>query len=80
NRTREPFPTTITPMPTISGALFACTRASFDRLGGFDPAYFLHVEDVDMCRRAANLGLPVMLCQMPKPAIWQHERSAQMGD
>ena len=31
-------------------------RADFERLGGFDEGYFLHVEDVDLCRRAIEAG------------------------
>lgn len=31
-------------------------RADFDQLGGFDEGYFLHVEDVDLCRRAIEAG------------------------
>ena len=31
-------------------------RLSFDQLGGFDEDYFLHVEDIDVCRRAGEMG------------------------
>ena len=31
-------------------------RESFDRIGGFDPAYFLHVEDIEICRRVRIEG------------------------
>lgn len=56
NRHHEDIPTELTPMPTISGALFALHRSTFDLLKGFDPAYFLHVEDIDLCKRARALG------------------------
>lgn len=40
----------------ISGAFFMMRRADFQQLGGFDEVYFLHVEDVDLCRRAIEAG------------------------
>ncbi|ABI77671.1 glycosyl transferase, group 2 family protein [Hyphomonas neptunium ATCC 15444] len=40
----------------ISGAFFMMRRADFQMLGGFDERYFLHVEDVDLCRRAIEAG------------------------
>jgi hypothetical protein len=43
----------------ISGALMLLPRTLFDRLQGFDPAYRLHAEDLDLCRRARALGATV---------------------
>lgn len=39
-----------------SGALMLLPRACFEALGGFDEGYFLHVEDLDLCRRARAAG------------------------
>ena len=39
-----------------SGALLLLPRALFDRIGGFDEGYRLHVEDLDLCRRARLAG------------------------
>lgn len=44
------------PVGAISGAFFLMRRADFETLGGFDEGYFLHVEDVDLCRRALEAG------------------------
>lgn len=43
----------------ISGALMLLPRALFDRIGGFDEGYRLHVEDLDLCRRAREAGAMV---------------------
>jgi hypothetical protein len=56
NRNGEPAPDGPVPMDTVSGALMYLSRAGFDRLGGFDEGYFLHVEDIDLCRRAEADG------------------------
>ena len=49
-------PTQAIEMPVISGAFFLTSKASMARLNGFDEAYFLHVEDVDLCRRCREAG------------------------
>lgn len=51
NRNREPLPDTLTDLPVVSGAFMALPKLVFDAIGGFDPRFFLHVEDVDLCRR-----------------------------
>lgn len=43
-------------MDVISGAFFLMSRDGFQQLGGFDEGYFLHVEDIDLCRRARAMG------------------------
>jgi GT2 family glycosyltransferase len=56
NRTHEPEPDGPVPMGAVSGALMYLSRQGFDQLGGFDDGYFLHVEDLDICRRAEEAG------------------------
>ena len=56
HREREPLPEAAVPMPTVSGAAMLMSRAGFDQLGGFDEGYFLHVEDIDICKRARDAG------------------------
>ena len=43
----------------VSGALMLMPRILFERIGGFDPAYRLHAEDLDLCRRARDAGAVV---------------------
>jgi N-acetylglucosaminyl-diphospho-decaprenol L-rhamnosyltransferase len=44
----------------ISGALMMLPRSVFERLQGFDEAYFLHCEDLDLCHRVRDAGLAVV--------------------
>lgn len=52
----------VIPMEVISGALFATNRTTFQRFGGFDPRFFLHVEDIDLCVRVNEGGGQTWLC------------------
>ncbi|MEO6076238.1 MAG: glycosyltransferase family 2 protein [Dokdonella sp.] len=54
-------PTNPGSVDAISGACFAIRRDVFDGLGGFDEGYFLHFEDLDLCRRVRDAGLRVLL-------------------
>lgn len=56
HREKEPLSEGPMPMPTVSGALMLMDRKSYDLLGGFDEGYFLHVEDIEICRRVRSLG------------------------
>ena len=52
----EPMPEGPVRVGVITGAFFVMRTADFRALGGFDEAYFVHVEDVDLCRRAIEAG------------------------
>lgn len=54
NRQKEESPSGPVPMPVVSGAMMYMSRRSWEILEGFDENYFLHVEDIDICRRAGE--------------------------
>lgn len=56
NLAHQPLPPSLVAVPAISGAFMLMPRQTWDRLNGMDPGYFLHVEDLDFCRRLANAG------------------------
>lgn len=56
-----PMPESAVPCENVSGALLLLPRAVFERLQGFDEGYFLHCEDLDLCRRVRDLGRTVWL-------------------
>lgn len=43
----------------ISGALMLIKREAFAAARGFDEGYFMHAEDLDLCRRIRELGFEV---------------------
>ena len=45
----------------VSGALMLLPLQVYRQLGGFDEAFFLHCEDLDLCRRVRDAGYKVLL-------------------
>lgn len=54
----QPFfePSEASAVPWVLGAALAVRRSAFERVGGFDPAFFMYYEEVDLCRRLAAIG------------------------
>ncbi|MFK7955821.1 MAG: glycosyltransferase family 2 protein [Lysobacterales bacterium] len=46
----------------VSGALMMVSARCLHAIGGFDEAYFLHCEDLDLMRRAGQAGWQTRLC------------------
>ncbi len=55
------IPAEVIQTEAVSGALMLMPRPVFARVGGFDEGYFLHCEDLDICRGVRNLGYQVLL-------------------
>ncbi len=84
----EPLPEGPIAVGAISGAFFALSRPDFDSLQGFDEEYFLHVEDVDLCRRALEAGGSVIFqplagalhytstSDVPSPVVVSHKAAS----
>ncbi|NID17095.1 glycosyltransferase family 2 protein [Luteibacter yeojuensis] len=56
-----PLPDGAEEVEIVSGAIVLMPRTAFDRLHGFDETFFLHCEDMDLCRRARDAGYKVLL-------------------
>jgi N-acetylglucosaminyl-diphospho-decaprenol L-rhamnosyltransferase len=78
------------PADWVSGACFMARRRALEELGGFDEAYFMFAEDMDLCWRAHRAGWGVGVEPAaevthaegvsrrlhPYRMIWAHHRSA----
>lgn len=49
------------PVDVVTGCLLLIDRALWERLEGFDPAFFMYGEDADLCLRARKLGARPMV-------------------
>lgn len=56
HREGEMIPEALHTTPTVSGAAMMMDREQFLEIGGFDERYFLHVEDIDICRVVRERG------------------------
>jgi GT2 family glycosyltransferase len=57
-------------VPWFSGACVLVRRSAFAAVGGFDPAYFLYCEDVDLSWRLRAAGW--RLRYVPRAVIWHY--------
>lgn len=60
----------------VSGAVMLLSRAALEVTGGFDERFFLYVEDVDLCLRAARAGLHTVVAPEARA---RHEGAASAG-
>ncbi len=45
-----------------SGGCFVTRKDVFDQIEGFDPSFFAHMEEIDLCWRMKNAGYKIMAC------------------
>ena len=74
NQHQTPRPTEIAEIPTLSGACLFLPAADYARLGGMDEGYFLHVEDIDFCKRFRDKGGHVWF--NPHVTVTHHKSSS----
>ena len=56
NKHQDALPETTHDVPAISGACMCVRKSDFEKLGGLDESYFLHVDDLDFCMRVSRAG------------------------
>ena len=64
----------------VSGAAMLIEREAFQRLGGFDPGFFMFYEDIDLCLRANQAGCATIV--EPKWSVRharRHSTDARFG-
>ena len=60
DQTAERLPLSPIEVDAVSGAFMLVDRIAFDTVGGMDEGYFLHFEDLDLCRRLRAVGARVV--------------------
>ncbi len=73
----KPFDATTLDTPWVSGACLVISRQVFDALGGFDRAFFMYCEDVDLSWRARACGFALKTCPQ---ALFLHSVSNRKVD
>ncbi len=76
HREDETLPQQAQAYPTVSGACMMMNRESFEKLDGFDEDFFLHVEDIDICRRAREQGGEVYF--VPDATVMHYGSTSQV--
>ena len=77
NLHNEPCPDDLTEVQVISGACFLVPKDDYERIGGMDERYFLHVEDVDFCLRFARAGGVILFD--PNVRVVHFKSSSRVG-
>jgi len=72
----KPVPKEVVRVDAISGCAMMFRREFFDEIGGMDERYFLHCEDLDICRRMRDAGRDV--CFAPTVSLF-HQQGVSGG-
>jgi len=60
--------------PAMTGACILVKRDFFESVGGFDEAYWCGWEDIDLCKKATELGKEIWYA--PKAEVYHYEGSS----
>lgn len=74
---KQALPVKSTLVGWVSGAALLIRRSVFEKIGGFDPDFFMYWEDVDLCYRLQKTGYRIAL--VPS-AVVVHQRGAGLSD
>lgn len=74
----EPLPSEPFPIPAISGACMMMQRERYVQMRGLDENYFLHVEDLDLCRRVYMAGGAIWL--QPQVNILHYRSTSKVSN
>jgi len=77
-RTRHVDQSSLTYCDWITGSCVLVSREDFDTIGGWSEDYWMYTEDVDICRRADDLGLRVA-CAPQVQVIHAHGGSSRIN-
>lgn len=77
HRENDPLPAEPQNYATVSGACLMMDRHSFELVEGFDENYFLHVEDIDLCKRTREAGGEV--CFVPTATVMHYGSTSQVS-
>lgn len=72
--TYDPLPNNRIPVDAVSGSFFMMRRDIFLEIGGMDERFFLHFEDLDLCKRIRGVGKKVMF--VPDISIFHYQGAA----
>ncbi len=72
----QPIPEDVQTVDAISGCAMMFRRERFEKIGGMDERYFLHCEDLDICRRMRDAGYEVRF--VPSVSLF-HQQGASGG-
>jgi len=69
--TDEPLPEKRICVDAVSGSFLMIRRTTFSEVGGMDENFFLHFEDLDLCRRVRDVGWKVVF--IPDVSIFHYQ-------
>ena len=76
DRTGEPLPTDPFTVDAVSGSAMMIRSQYFDEIGGMDESFFLHCEDLDLCKKIREAGHLVLFD--PRVSIF-HRQGGSTG-